>query len=74
MGMPFKFNWVWLEDPKFNTLVKDFGSQFSAKEAYPMGEIIEKLHVLKLVVKKMGEKKKKLMHKYLKGISDELEK
>lgn len=72
IGVPFKFNCVWLEDPDFDILVKDFWTQFKTNEDSPMAVILEKLHALKVVVKIWKWNKKNQLNKDLTDISDEL--
>eukprot|EP00253_Pinus_taeda_P002178 PITA_02178 len=73
MGVPFKFTQVRLEDTDFDIFVREFWSQYRAKEASPMEVIMEKLHALKVVVKRWERKKKNQMNKDLKDISNEMD-
>lgn len=47
MGVPFKFNRVWLEDLYFVTLVKDFYTHYESHEISPMVVMFETLQPFK---------------------------
>lgn len=47
LGMPFKFNRIWLEDADFNSLIRDFWTQYRDADNPPMQAIYEKLLALK---------------------------
>lgn len=72
MGMPFKFNHSWLEAVDFNTLIRDFWTQYRDTNDSPMQAILGNIYALKMVVKKWEHWKKKKMIKGLADIKVEL--
>lgn len=67
-GIPFKFNRVWLEDPKFGALVRDVWYMDKERDISPMVNILEKLRALKVEVKTWERRKSTQMKKDLKDI------
>lgn len=59
-GMPFKFNRVWLEDPKFEELVRAHWKRDRNVGPSPMKDILNRLQALKPVIKRWERKKKAL--------------